>query len=734
MKQKNTKTYCDTRLEELGITAENNKFTIINEGGKFQDVYFFTPDSEDNITINYLSLDKSLQTYLKNGKGISFARTRVNPSNVNNAKYLSPAKSGNFFFYPPQIIEAFIKKKKIETLIVTEGEFKAFKACLHGITCVGIAGIHNYKDKSIDDLPDDFKRLVITCNVKNIIFLLDADCISENYIKQALIEEKDLGKRLNSFYHAVRSFRELCKEFNTDIYFSHIKPEFESTAKGLDDLLVFLKGKEEQIKNDLLKLSKSTKFFETENITDNSLSKVYEKFLQKADNKRLPTQFYEKFQAIIGDSEFIFNKIKYKHGDDGLKIIYHPEAANYIRVGTAHYRKGHTVSSKGENIPELLLWKFGTIKQDFGHIPRFIDMVPKYINFVNVPDNTHDYIREIQGCYNLYEPIKCIPIKGSYQKTLEFLNHIFGNKIDVGLDYLSLVYTNPNQNLPVLCLVSKKQKTGKSTFLKWLCDIYGANAIILGNEDFQGKFNSHYASKLIIGIDEGFIDKKLIKEKIKRLATDNRINLEAKGRDIIRMSFFGKFILCSNNEDNFIQMEEEDNRFFVLKINVIHEENPFLLDALKLEIPAFLHFISTRKIINPNKSRLWFSPEIYETDALMKVIKNSRHWTEKAMLNWFNDMFENEEVGDIITITPKILASELKHELKNINNLRDEIEKILKEKWGFNHQGTNKRFRYPRIGEQYNDSEQCTEQTLRWNNANGKCYEISKDFIENISK
>jgi hypothetical protein len=406
----------------------------------------------------------------------------------------------------------------------------------------------------------------------------------------------------------------------------------------------------------------------------------------------------------------------------------HPKAKNYIRVGTSFYLKGKTVSSKGEDIPELFLWKIGTIRQDFGNIPGFLDMIPKYVSFINVPDNTNDYRREIKGCYNLFEPIKYQPNEGVITNTMIFLNHVFNNKIDVGLDYLSLIYKNPNQNLPVLCLVSKKQKTGKSTFLKWLCEIFGANAIILGNEDFQGKFNSHYASKLIIGIDEGFIDKRLIKEKIKRLATDNRINLEAKGRDIIRMDFFGKFILCSNNEDNFIQMEEEDNRFFVLKLEAILVENPFLLDELRKEIPAFLHYINTRGIIHPHKSRLWFSPDIYETEALKRVVKASRSWTESAMLNWFNDMFGFSDVGDTIYITPKILAEQLKNELRNIQNLRDEVEKIFKVKWELQHIGMNKRFQYPKIGNEF--IEDRSTEVIVWYNANGKYYEVTKSFIE----
>jgi hypothetical protein len=50
----------------------------------------------------------------------------------------------------------------------------------------------------------------------------------------------------------------------------------------------------------------------------------------------------------------------------------------------------------------------------------------------------------------------------------------------------------------------------------------------LGNEEFSTNFNSLYASKLIVCIDESFIDKTIIKEKIKRLTTSDSINMEAR--------------------------------------------------------------------------------------------------------------------------------------------------------------------------------------------------------------
>lgn len=120
---------------------------------------------------------------------------------------------------------------------------------------------------------------------------------------------------------------------------------------------------------------------------------------------------------------------------------------------------------------------------------------------------------------------------------------------------------NPTQILPILCLVSKERATGKTTFLKWMKEIFGRNMTYIKGDSFNSQFNSDWASMLLIAIDEVFFDRKEITERLKYLSTTNKDKLENKGKDREEIDFFGKFILCSNNEDNFIQIDENEIRF-----------------------------------------------------------------------------------------------------------------------------------------------------------------------------
>ena len=55
---------------------------------------------------------------------------------------------------------------------------------------------------------------------------------------------------------------------------------------------------------------------------------------------------------------------------------------------------------------------------------------------------------------------------------------------------------------------------------------------INNNEDFRSRFNSDWASKLIIAVDEVLLDKREDSERLKNLSTAKSYKTEAKGKDI----------------------------------------------------------------------------------------------------------------------------------------------------------------------------------------------------------
>ena len=211
------------------------------------------------------------------------------------------------------------------------------------------------------------------------------------------------------------------------------------------------------------------------------------------------------------------------------------------------------------------------------------------------------------------------------------MRHVFGDQYELGLDYIQLLFQKPLQILPILCLVSRENITGKTTFLNWLRLIFNGNIIIVGNQDIHSRFNSHYAHKLIIAIDESKIDKDASLEKLKALATQKTINFEGKFQNAYTIPFFGKFILCSNYEDNFINAKDEDIRYWVRKLTKPDKHNINIEEDLENELPAFLYDLKVRTLSTDKQSRMWFAPEAIETEALTAIRYQSKSWMYKEL-------------------------------------------------------------------------------------------------------
>ena len=236
----------------------------------------------------------------------------------------------------------------------------------------------------------------------------------------------------------------------------------------------------------------------------------------------------------------------------------------------------------------------------------------------------------------------------------------------------------PTQILPILCLVSKERSTGKSTFLKWLKEIFEYNLTFLTNSDFTSNFNSDWSSKLLICIDEVLFKTDELTERIKYLSTTNTHKTEAKGKDKKEASFFGKFILCSNNETSFIKIDADEIRFWIIKVNRYKKEDVNFLKKLTDEIPAFLHFLTTRKLSTENQSRMWFTPEQIKTAALQKLVRYNSSKIENELANVLLNTMESLD-----TELLEFCFSDLLNILNKFRIKYDaaEIKKIIRENW-----------------------------------------------------
>ena len=351
------------------------------------------------------------------------------------------------------------------------------------------------------------------------------------------------------------------------------------------------------------------------------------------------------------------------------------EEEKYQRVGTTLYKIVKRPLMSGDFIEERTPWNYDTLRQD--HSKDFISQIEKYDGFCSVPDHIN-YKQSIAKFLNLYKPINYQPTEGDCPKIIEFISHIFGEQIEMGLDYLQLLYLKPLVRLPILLLVSKERNTGKTTFLNFLKVIFGNNMTFNTNEDFRSQFNSDWTNKLIIAVDEALLDRKEDSERIKNLSTATSFKAEAKGKDRKEVDFFAKFILNSNNENRPVIIEQGETRYWVRKIFPLKKENTQILNELKGEIPHFLHFLQQREYSTKCESRMWFRHDLLVTDALRKIIQFNRGNIEIEMLNLISEIMQIKEldtysfcVNDVLDMLARL----------TIKTEPTQIRRILQENW-----------------------------------------------------
>ena len=391
----------------------------------------------------------------------------------------------------------------------------------------------------------------------------------------------------------------------------------------------------------------------------------------------------------------------------------------FIRVGTTLYKIVEQPKLNGGYVRKRIVWNNETLRQDSGK--DYIGSVPKYDGFCTVPE--HLNYRPIVGKFlNLYEPIDHHPKEGDFSYIRSLVRHIFGEQYELGMDYLQLLYLQPIQKLPIPLLVSEERNTGKSTFLNFLKLLFQNNVTFNTNEDFRSQFNSDWAGKLLIVVDEVLLNRREDSERLKNLSTTLSYKVEAKGKDRDEIAFFAKFVLCSNNEYLPVIIDAGETRYWVRKIDRLQSDDTDFLQKLKAEIPAFLHFLQHRTLYTEKESRMWFAPSLLHTEALRKIIRSNRNRLEIEMHELILDIMESVDTdsfsfcyGDILLL---LAQSQIKAE-------RHQVRKVLQECWKLT--PAHNTLTYTTYQVSY--SRECRYSPVK---TTGRYYTVTKEFLQTL--
>lgn len=393
----------------------------------------------------------------------------------------------------------------------------------------------------------------------------------------------------------------------------------------------------------------------------------------------------------------------------------------YVRIGTTYFKKVKKPLASADVVEILILWNKETISSDHGK--DYLAQIDCYDGFCSIPSHLQ-YKAVVGSFYNQYHELDYEPRNGSCENILTYIKHVFGEQYELGLDYIKILYEYPLQALPILCLVSSERGTGKTTFLNLLKLVFGKNMTLNTNDDFRSQFNSDWANKLLIAVDEVLLDKREDSERIKNLSTARQFKAEAKGKDRQEVEFFGKFILCSNNETTFICIDNEETRYWVRKLKPFLKNQSYtsteFLELLKSEIPAFLDYLIGKPFYTENRSRMWFVPKQLETEALRELKSNNKSLAEKEIIDVLELIFEDKNLD--------IIQFQLQDIIISLNNLgsrscfRNKIKEILTSKWNLS-----------AVNSSYTKYIIFPDGTISTSPHKGRYYELSKEQFSKIN-
>lgn len=315
----------DLQLKESGISEKDQRILLLRGPGHEEEIdryqsasidkYWEIMESGDDMILHYVGLDRKLIYYRTDkGKVKPFFRIRhqfpaqKTDTQGNPMKYQSPYKGGNHLWIPSKLIGMYNSGASFDTLVVIEGEKKADKLMVHDIPAVGIAGIHNFSTGG--EMITQFQQIISHCNVRNVIFMLDADWNDISAKPGA-----DVDHRPKTFSKAVSKFKEYFTSYAAnDIYLEcYFGYGLDKAYKGMDDLMVRHLQKDagklkEDIEAAMIDLQGTGKYVRLHKVTAATDYKIQE--FWSLHNK---TAFFELHKdKLLELKVFKFNRIKHR--------------------------------------------------------------------------------------------------------------------------------------------------------------------------------------------------------------------------------------------------------------------------------------------------------------------------------------------------------------------------------------------------------------------------------------
>lgn len=505
------------------------------------------------------------------------------------------------------------------------------------------------------------------------------------------------------------------------ILYAHIDNTKQQDHKGLDDLINALDNKAVADLESELKQSKDSgssyiKVYDICNMTSYSRKEIF-----KIKDVH---QFFDYHETKLDTLKFTFGSSvwQYNEAEGELQQAFENKEFSYLyTVGNAIYMRIARPDGTGGMEYDLSVVKENSLKW------RFPSTLQKYVrgamsknhytDFTNWPEHVryrdtiveHDAAGNQFKYLNLYQPVTVFATKkhlvpeGFFKKdgtpnykivykhipkSMSFIKHIFGdNEVEykghkapfwrLGLEYLQLVWTRPRLDLPILVLVSKENKTGKTKFFEWIGLMLGSNFLTTTAAQLEGNFTANVYNKGYLFVDEIQSDKAQFVETLKSLSNAGKQKFEQKNQAATTIYASPNIGFASNNEDNCLPIKEDETRFLVLNPQPIptEQQDRNILQSLKKELPLFLYLLENLKHRFKSNDRAWFPPKLIVTPSLMRVKQYSKERGLQDLEEFACDYLFTYQLG-----VQRLSVTVMTELIGNKSTQKDYIRKVCRKK------------------------------------------------------
>lgn len=447
-------------------------------------------------------------------------------------RYVQPPATAPYPYYAPNQSWPELLANPEETIIITEGELKAAKACKEGFPTIGLGGVHSWRSykQGIAWLPH-LDQPWVQWAKRKVVICFDSDYSTNPQVCDAIFQLGEQLERRGAHVHLV-TLPSL--------------PEFEGKV-GLDDFLAF---------------------------GGPSAEDAFLTMLQQAE------------PLGLGKPLWALNERYCYVRDPGLLVDRQVLAKTTPSAFTGHLESTGeyiqtTLNPKGELVRAPVVASVAWLKWPMRTEASRVTYRPGQGEFVD-------------GELNLWPGWGCQPKKGNVKPFLALIEHLFkGAEPEAKtwfMRWLAYPLQHPGTKLFTAVVVhGVEEGTGKSLIGYTMSRIYGKNFTSIGQTDLQSGFNSWAAEKqFVMGDDVTGTNRFEQADLLKKLITQEEIRINIKHMPEFVVPDCLNYYFNTNRPDSFL-MGDKDRRMFIHEVIGAPLPREFYVDYrawLKTEGPS----------------------------------------------------------------------------------------------------------------------------------------------------